>query len=286
MVFWSYFARKLQECIWTINHRRNDMLKKICLAAAALAMCVISSCSTTEDSTYKRQSQLRVGITANMPPMIYKFNDKVLGIEADFAEELAKALEKELKYVELDWTEQIAALENGDIDIIMSGMTVTEPRRRHVNFTMPYMLSGLGALIRKADYNRLQVRTVLLNNRGGVGVEKGTTGDELVTTIMPVSKKYVASNIYDLRDLLIDKKVDAVVHDFPTLWFAADVKKEDNLTVAPYSLMSEHIAWAVGKSNYQLMKQVDDVLLQWQKNGKTESILKKWLPEHSRFSTK
>jgi ABC-type amino acid transport substrate-binding protein len=262
------------------------MLKKICLAAAALAMCVISSCSTTEDSTYKRQSQLRVGITANMPPMIYKFNDKVLGIEADFAEELAKALEKELKYVELDWTEQIAALENGDIDIIMSGMTVTEPRRRHVNFTMPYMLSGLGALIRKADYNRLQVRTVLLNNRGGVGVEKGTTGDELVTTIMPVSKKYVASNIYDLRDLLIDKKVDAVVHDFPTLWFAADVKKEDNLTVAPYSLMSEHIAWAVGKSNYQLMKQVDDVLLQWQKNGKTESILKKWLPEHSRFSTK
>ena len=189
------------------------MLKKVFLCIAGLSMLFTTSCTTTEQQVNKEAS-LRVGVTPNMPPMIYEYEEKILGIEADFAKLLAKTIGKQLVMVELDWTDQIEALENNEIDIIMSGMTITFPRKSRVSFSAPYMRSGVGALIRKEDYNKLQVRSVLLSSEGNIGVEEGTTGEELVEKVMPKADTASADNIYELRQMLADKEVEAVVHDF------------------------------------------------------------------------
>src|SRR5882757_559527 len=71
---------------------------------------------------------LRVGITPNLPPLAFKQNGKIVGIEADFAQQLGKELGREVKFVVLDWSDQIPDLLDGKIDIIMSGMTITKTR--------------------------------------------------------------------------------------------------------------------------------------------------------------
>ena len=53
---------------------------------------------------------LRVGVTPNAPPLIFKQGNKIVGLEADFARELAKYLDKSLRFVELEWQDQIPAL--------------------------------------------------------------------------------------------------------------------------------------------------------------------------------
>lgn len=261
------------------------MLKKVTLLFAALSMLFCTSCTTTEVQT-REESSLRVGVTPNMPPMIYEYEGEVLGLEADFAELLAEEVGRKLVLVELDWTDQIEALEKGEIDIIMSGMTITFPRKNRVSFAAPYMRSGVGALIRKEDYNRLQVRSVLLSSHKSIGVEEATTGEELVEKVIPGAEVITRESIFDLRQMLIDKKVEAVVHDLPTLWFAASANEKDGLIVAPYTLMPEYMAWAVNSSDAELLAQVNTAIAKWNEDGTTAGVIKKWLKSYKRFIVK
>src|SRR6266705_668353 len=91
---------------------------------------------------------LRVGITPNLPPLAFEQIGKIVGIEADFAQQLVKELGREVKFIELDWEKQIPALLDGKTDIVMSGMTVTKTRQFRVNFCRPYLRSGQMALVR------------------------------------------------------------------------------------------------------------------------------------------
>ncbi len=259
------------------------MLRKITLLIVGLSMLFTTSCTTTDQQISEEQG-LRVGVTPNMPPLIYEYEEKVQGLEADFAELLAKEIGEKLIFVELEWTDQIEALQEGKIDIIMSGMTITFPRKNLVSFSAPYMRNGVGALVRKEDYNRLQVRNVLLSLDGNIGVEAGTTGAELVEKIMPTAEAISAENIYELRQMLVDKEVDAIVHDIPTLWFAAAAG--DELIVAPYTLMPQYMAWAVNKSDAELLDKVNAAIAKWNQDGTTAKVLTKWLKSHKRFIVK
>ena len=118
---------------------------------------------------------LRVGITPNLPPLAFKQDGKIVGIEADFAQKLGTALGREVKFVQLDWEDQIPALLDGKTDIIMSGMSITKMRQFRVDFCAPYLQGGQMALVRRSDLNSYALGFPL-TPPGVIGVEKGTTG--------------------------------------------------------------------------------------------------------------
>src|SRR5688572_3352430 len=97
---------------------------------------------------------LRVGVTANFPPMIYKEGGKLVGVEADFARALGEELGRPVSLVELNWEDQIPALVEGRTDIVMSSMSITRPRQLRVAFTRPYLAMGQGVLVRREDANK------------------------------------------------------------------------------------------------------------------------------------
>jgi len=99
---------------------------------------------TTEEQTQAGGSAvsnpvLRVGLTANFPPLIDKVDGKLEGIEIDLAREVGKDLGKRMVFVEMPWVELIAALKAGEIDVIMSGMSITAERKKEISFTEPYL---------------------------------------------------------------------------------------------------------------------------------------------------
>ena len=107
--------------------------------------------SVTAQDVAGEKSPLRVGITPNYPPMIFRLNEKITGVEADFAMRLGRELNRPVQFVELEWDQQIGALLEGQIDIIMSAMTITDARKVRIYFTDPYLKSGLVAAIRAED---------------------------------------------------------------------------------------------------------------------------------------
>jgi polar amino acid transport system substrate-binding protein len=123
---------------------------------------------------------LRVGVTPNAPPLIFKQANEIVGLEADFARELAKYLDKTLRFVELKWEDQIPALLENRIDIIMSGMTRTALREVRISFTNRYLESGQMALIRREDAARFSTGIFSLSTSSAIGVIENTFGEYFV----------------------------------------------------------------------------------------------------------
>ncbi|HVU26249.1 MAG TPA: transporter substrate-binding domain-containing protein [Verrucomicrobiae bacterium] len=248
-------------------------LKQIISYALAALVLFVVQISFADDAL----PPLKVGVTPNLPPVIFKQDGKIAGIEADFAQQLGKELKREVKFVEVDWPDQIPALLDGKIDIIMSGMTITKARQFRVNFCAPYLRSGQMALVRRDDYHNYLLGFPM-PPPGVIGTEKATTGEFLVEQEFPRSKLKTFSNGEEGAKALKKKKIDLFISDAPTIWWLASANEADGLVAVPIQLTDEQLAWAVNKSNLSLLDDVNRTLIKWQQDGEANQIIKHWLP--------
>ena len=123
-------------------------------SAFLLATLMLAGCATpvqeegeTPESAMSKPI-LRVGLTPNYPPVVDRVDGELAGIEIDLGTEVARGLGKRLQFVELPFEELIPALANGDIDVIMSGMSITAARKEKIGFTEPYLHVGQMAVTR------------------------------------------------------------------------------------------------------------------------------------------
>ena len=141
-----------------------------------------STTTPTNSGLSPDKALLRVGVSANAPPLVYKKGNTLQGLEVDFARQLAKFLGREPHFVTLAWKDQLPALEEGKIDIIMSGMTITPKRAYRVAFAKPYMRSGQMLLVRMKEAQRYSSGIYsLMGNKPAIGTIKDTTGDFFIT---------------------------------------------------------------------------------------------------------
>jgi ABC-type amino acid transport substrate-binding protein len=251
----------------------------------ALVALTFAGCATTTDSPPAPEVKgdaLRVGVSPDYPPIVFKQNDRITGAEADLALRLGDALGSPVEFVELGWDQLIASLMEGKIDIIMSGMTITEARRVRINFTDPYLKSGLVALMRAeeaGEYGSLQnIRSTVSR----VGVVRGTTGEAYVranflnaATVIPLAKAN------DAAFALINRRIDLFVNDAPSIaWL---VSENETLKGFWEPLNEEYLGWGVHRDNSKLLTQVNFILRNWKKNGTLKEVLSKWLPYWKTF---
>ena len=224
-------------------------------------------------------SILRVGISPNSRPMIFKQGNEVVGLEADFARRLGEDLERKIVFVEVPFEKQIEYLEQNKTDIIMSDMTVTPARAMRVSFVTPYMRSGLTGLFRRDTYSPGGLRTsIVLNQTKGIGCVEGTTSELFVLKEYPNFDKKVFSSVPAAVKALKKGKINMFVYDAPRiLWLAA--MNESELIAFPAVMNIEPLAWGVRLGNEELLTQVNALLLEWDKEGFRQKTIQKWIPE-------
>ena len=220
---------------------------------------------------------LKVGVTAKFPPMVYKDGDALAGVEVDFAKALGKELGRPVQFVEIGWEDQIPALADGRTDIIMSTMSITLARQLRVSFAEPYLAIGQTVLVRREDAGKF-VFGFPIEPQGTVGVLKATTGDYLVQQEFPRAKRKAYNSPDDAAKALVKKKIDMVICDSPTAWWLAGENETQGLTVVPIALSHENLAWAVRKSDNELLASVNNALDKFEANGSAAAIIKRWLP--------
>jgi ABC-type amino acid transport substrate-binding protein len=240
-----------------------------CLAAGVLACTTLASADDV----------LRVGITPNQPPMAFKQDGKIVGVEADFARALGAQLGREVKFVEVDWEDQIPELLANHTDIIMSSMSVTTLRQLRVDFCTPYLQIGQMTLVRAEDANKYLLGFPA-PPPGVIGVIKATTGDFVVQENFPRLKRKEYTTGEEAARALVKKKIDLFISDSPTIWWLASVNEVNGLTIVPQLLTNEQLAWAVNKSNPGLRDAANAALYKWQKDGTAQRILKQWVPAY------
>jgi ABC-type amino acid transport substrate-binding protein len=236
--------------------------------------------SATNAQTSSQQSPkalLRVGVTPNYPPVIFKLQGKISGMEADFAMLLGKALQRDIQFVELPWNDQIQALLDGKVDIIMSGMTITDARKVRVDFSDPYLKSGLIAMMRTGDASKYDSRKKVLESMVVVGVVKGTTGEVFVRNNFRNPTVVAIREPWEAPGLLNNRRIDLFVHDAPSVvWMVSE--NEATLKALLEPLNAEYLGWAIGRNNTALLSQTNAALAEWKKSGAVKEVVKRWLP--------
>jgi polar amino acid transport system substrate-binding protein len=146
---------------------------------SCLALSFTGCQTTSSDKRSTNDNALRVGVTPTLPPMVFKRDGQLTGLEIDAARALGEHLGRPVRFVELKWEDQIESLLAGRTDIIMSSMTITAERRMRLAFSNTYLNVGQLLLVRRADFNRyaLGIPVVL---PGTVGVIAGTVGEQFV----------------------------------------------------------------------------------------------------------
>lgn len=245
-----------------------------------LLVFVVQGCAGVDSGTSRDSSRnaLRVGITPDYPPLIFKTKEEVKGVEADLAFRLGKALNRQVQYVELPWDQQIPALIEGKIDIIMSGMTVTDERKARINFADPYLKSGLLTLMRAEDSPYYRSLEDIQASPLTVGVIKGTTGESFVRRNFPNAANVIAlQRASDAPNLLRNNRIDLYVDDAPSvIWLASE--NEGTLKGFWKLLNQEYLGWGVRREDQELLTRANAILRDWKKDGTLREVLNQWLP--------
>ena len=87
---------------------------------------------------------IRVGVSEFVPWTMKTADGELVGFEVDVARKIASDMNVKVEFKVYDWTDIIAALDAGEIDLIAGGMAMTPARALQVNFTRPTAESGIG----------------------------------------------------------------------------------------------------------------------------------------------
>lgn len=256
-----------------MSRARGIFLGGLVLTAAAMALGVLPALAADAPP-------LRVGIAPNYPPLAFKDDGQLQGIEVDFAKRLGPALDRPVVLVETPWDDLAKALvEDKTIDVVMSGTSITEKREERVDFTAPYMDIGQMVLIRDADYGHLRNAAALDKPTVRVGFISNTTSQQYAQKHLDHAKL----EGFDDADVgvaaLRANRIDAFIVDAPAVWRVSGglLSKETQLRGLYTPLTKEKLAWAVRKGDDALRLQLNAILAKWQKDGTLADVIDDWI---------
>lgn len=245
--------------------------RRLVLALLLVLLVLLGGCASGPD--------LRVGIAPSYPPLAFMQNGVLAGIEPDLAQQLARQTGRSIRYEVIPFDRLIPALQAGQIDVVMAGMSITAERQGVVSFTDSYLKVGQMLLIREKDIKRFP--KALFEQSAGVkvGVERGSTGEQYAL------KTFAWGGVihFDTTDAgvraLEQGSIDCFVHDAPTVWrFSADLATQHQGLVGLFEpLTDEPLAWAVRKNDPALLAQLNQELARMRREGRLQEILGKWI---------
>lgn len=258
-------------------------MKLLSYFALLVQISVLLSCSGSKtlnvNKPHIENDTLRVGISSNYPPVVFKDSDNMnAGIEIELANELSSSTGILIKFVEIDWDKLIPSLMNEEIDVIMSGMSITADRQQLIDFTEPYMQTGQMVLFRSND--RLRFRTVdgIYKPKTRIGYEENTTGAQFVITNLKDSASIGYKSAEQGITALMIGYIDYFIHDAPTIWRYTLSLSNTKLTGFYTPLTKEYLAWGVRKGDTQLLEYLNANIKKLEQDGIIQQIKNKWLP--------
>jgi polar amino acid transport system substrate-binding protein len=288
-----------------------DMFKTICLkmimvfilsalwmvqgVAPALAVDVEFSKGSTLEGIL-RGGELRIGLEVGYMPfeMIDKrsglrqkeirhggFRRKgrqlsLIGFDIDVGIEMAKALEVKPVFVDTLWPSIIPALQLGRFDIIFGGMSVTEARKKLVDFADPFMTVGQTVLLNAKHKNNVKSYKDLNDAKFVVVSKPGTTGEEAVQRLIPKATYETADTEIEGAMRVLKGTADAFVYDFPFNAVFSAMHPSDQLIFLDEPFTKEPIAWAIRKNDPDFLKFLNAFLFRMKSDGRFDRIYHKW----------
>jgi ABC-type amino acid transport substrate-binding protein len=212
-----------------------------------------------------KRDVLVVGVDATYPP--FEFVDEkgqISGVTAAIAKEIGVELRKPVEFRNINFDGLIPALQSGQINLIISSLTANEVRRKSIDFSDPYVKTGLSILVAK-ESSVMSAGDLKTPDRK-LAVRIATTGEQWCRKELPEAKLVALDTDAACVLEVVNGKVDAWVYDQVSV-MNYHAKHADRTRALLAPLCEEF--WAVGlkKGNDDLKASVNATLARMKKDG-------------------
>ncbi len=245
--------------------------KKFALAAGALAVAVLTV-SGAQAQTQARE--LVVASSATYAPFAFENKEKqIVGFDIDIVNAVAKQQGMKIRVVNTPFSSIFASLNNGDVDFVISGVTINEKRKQSFDFSAPYF--DARQLIAVPKDSTVKSLKDLKDKK--VSVVGGSTADDVMSR--EVGKTSTNIRRFESTPLIISELagggVDAAIGDNGVI--AYRVSQFPALkTVDDPSFPKEHFGIVVRKGDKALQDKINAGLAAIRADGSYNVIYKKW----------
>lgn len=224
----------------------------------------------------EKRGEIKIAVFDSNPPFgfIDEATNKIVGLDVDYANAIAKELNVRVELVPTNPANRIPLLTSKKADLIVANFTVTDERAKTVDFSLPYFATGQKFIAKKGV---LKTADDLKNLR--IGADKGTVMEITLREKYPTAKVIAYDDTPFAFAALRNGVVQAITQDDAKLiGLLANVPEEqrENFEISPFSITQEYQAVGIPKGETRLIDKVNQILLKLETNGEALTIYNRW----------
>ncbi len=219
---------------------------------------------------------LKVGVNPDSRP--YAFYDEkgvLTGFDIDFAKQIASYIVKNpdrVEFIPVTPANRLIKASTGDVDIVISTVTITPQRKEVVSFSIPYATAGQAILVKSNS----AVKSVTDLSGQTVGVIFGTTAEKNMKKLVPSAHLRGFRNYNEAYNALKNGEIAAVTSDDTILSRYAADDSLVKLLPRRYSSEPYGIAFKKGETSKQLKISIDYAIKDLRRKNIMTRLEKKW----------
>lgn len=256
------------------------MQKKMALLSLVtllgLSACDQPATQTTGSTAGSTDTVYKVGVDNTYPPFEFTQNGKLVGIDVDLINAIAKDQGFAIDIEQMDFSGIIPAMQAKMLDVGMGGMSITDQRKETVDFSEPYFAAGVSLVV--ADTNQDITSLADLSGKKVV-VKNGTVGAAFAekNTAQYGYSIIQVSDSASMFQEVTNGTADALMEDYPVISYAIATGGLELKTVGE-RLTGDNYGISVLKGrNDDLLKMINDGLANLKKNGEYDKIIATYL---------
>ena len=264
--------------------RCRNLFLTLC-AGVALAGCTAMSGSSSSSSSSPvmdrivSRGELRVGTSGTQPPLSATAKDGTLmGFDIEIANAMAKAMGVKLTLVKMEFNELLPAVQKGDVDMVLSGLTITPQRNMKVAFVGPYLVSGMSLLTKSKTMARLRRAEEINTEKVTVAALRGSTAEKFAQTSLPKTKVVLVDTLDDGVAQVREGKVDALLADHP-FCLVSVYRYRDELATLDTPFTFEPLGIALPPNDPLLVNWTQNELADLDDSGTIYDMMYSWFEE-------
>ena len=222
---------------------------------------------------------VQIGIESFNPPFTMQgAKGSLYGFDIEMMNTLCKMIQRTCQYHVMSFDQLIPAVQNRQIDIALSSITITPERSAIVNFTMPYLLSYSRFLVKASS--KSQPFTLAFLNGKKIGLETGTIFPQQLSVmgVQDPKLKFYAS-VSDQLTGLSKGEVDIILLDNPTATYWASNSSDIFQVAGPSYMYGYGLGIAIYPGEPALLNALNQALVQYQNSSEFKQNYNRYLQE-------
>lgn len=258
-------------------------LSLILVLSVSLCACGKKNTSSNKKdvlTNIKENKKITLATSPDYPPFEFLISEngqsKIVGFDIELAKEIAKKIGVELEIKQMDFDALIPALKSGQVDMVITGMSPNEERKKSVDFSDIYFEGKNAVLVEEKNAKNFTDEQSLKDKK--IGVQKGSTQEVYVKDVL---KKTDYKSLISIPDLVMDMKnnnIDAIILNDKVA--KLNEGKYPNIKAVSLKLSNEgdeeKMAVAVKKGdNKEFLEQINSVIKELNENKKFDKMIEK-----------